>query len=220
MNSQALRACIYVDGLNLFYRALRGTPYRWLDISTLSANFLGPQYEITGLRYFSAPVVGTQGRGSYDRQQQYLNALRSIPNLEIHLGSFMTHVKRCRLQDPLPDGTTHVRILQQEEKGTDVNLASYLLHDAWQDKYDAALIYSQDTDLLEPLRLVRRDLGKSIGVVVLDGKRPGKLAQSGNFQHHITTARLAAAQFPYKVSFGRKGKIATCPIEWREHPVS
>lgn len=101
-----------------------------------------------------------------------------------------------------------------EEKGSDVNLATHLLHDAWAGRYDAALVFSQDTDLLEPLRLARHELGKRVEVVVLDGRKPGKLALSGSYQHHLTPARLAAAQFPDSVPFGKRGKIAQKPAEW------
>jgi hypothetical protein len=27
-----MRVRVYVDGFNLYYRALRGTPYKWLDL--------------------------------------------------------------------------------------------------------------------------------------------------------------------------------------------
>lgn len=35
-----MRTAVYVDGFNLFYRALRGTPYRWLDLLALSQRML------------------------------------------------------------------------------------------------------------------------------------------------------------------------------------
>jgi hypothetical protein len=27
-----VRTSIYIDGFNLYYRALKGTPYKWLDV--------------------------------------------------------------------------------------------------------------------------------------------------------------------------------------------
>jgi len=31
---------VYVDGFNLYYGALKGTPYKWLDIHALSRRLL------------------------------------------------------------------------------------------------------------------------------------------------------------------------------------
>ena len=76
------------------------------------------------------------------------------------------------------------------------------------------LVLSQDTDLNEPVRIVRDEIKKSIGVIILDGKALGKLASFGSFVRHITPADLAAAQFPDRVPFGNRGKATERPIEW------
>jgi len=214
MTHTPLRTFVYVDGFNLYYRALKGTPYRWLDLEALSNSLLGVPHVLEKVRYFTAPVSGKQDRNTYARQQKYLNALRANPKVEIHLGSFLASIKYRQLEVPLTDGTTHVRVHHMEEKGSDVNLASYLIHDAWAGRFDVALVYSQDTDLLEPIRIVKEELHKPVGIVVLDGRKPGKLAQTASFQRHLTPGRLAASQLPSSVSFGNKGKTADCPAEW------
>lgn len=166
------------------------------------------------LRYFTAPVSGKGSQATYIRQQTYLRALSTFPEISIHLGSFLTSTKTRQLVPPLADGTTHVKIVHTEEKGSDVNLATYLVHDAWRNLFDVALIYSQDTDLLEPLRIVKDELGRFVEVVVLDGRQPGKLAATGSYQHHLTPSRLAAAQLPDVLSVGRRGKTVQRPVEW------
>lgn len=108
-----------------------------------------------------------------------------------------------------------VQIYNTEKKGSDVNLATYLIHDAWRNLFDVAVVLSQDTDLVEPVRIVRHEIKKDIGVVCLDGAKPGKLASHGSFIRHITRSRLAAAQFPETIKFGTKGKSVTRPVEWR-----
>lgn len=108
-----------------------------------------------------------------------------------------------------------MEIFNTEEKGSDVNLATYLIHDAWRDLFDVAVVLSQDTDLVEPVRIVRDEIRKDIGVVCLDGFKPGKLATYGSFVRQITPSRLAAAQFPETIPFGRKGKSVTRPVEWK-----
>jgi hypothetical protein len=107
-----------------------------------------------------------------------------------------------------------VEVHDTEEKGSDVNLASYLLNDAWRGKFDVALVVSQDTDLCEPMRMVCHDLKKTIGLVWLDGKQPGnRLLRVSSFVRHITPARLAASQFPIRV-MGRHGRPIDRPATW------
>ncbi len=96
-----------------------------------------------------------------------------------------------------------------------MNLATYLVHDAWRGLFDVAVVLSQDTDLNKPVRIVRDEIGKSVGTFILDGKAPGKLSTFGSFTRHITHADLAAAQFPDKVSFGTRGKVVERPAEWK-----
>ena len=83
---------------------------------------------------------------------------------------------------PKPGSTSRfVEIHDTEEKGSDVNLAVHLLNDGWHGRYDVALVLSQDTDLIEPLRIASQELGKTIG---LDG-----LTEEG--QMRILSQRLA-----------------------------
>ncbi len=209
-----LRTYVYVDGFNLYYHALRHTKFKWLNLQALAASLLGPENEISHIRYFTAPVSGQRDPGQPIRQQRYLQALQSLPSISIHQGNFLVSKKVRPLVNPVPDGPTHTMIWNSEEKGSDVNLATYLIHDAWRGLFDVALVLSQDTDLIEPVRIVRDEIKKPVGVVVLDGKAAGKLTTFGSFARQITPSRLAAAQFPENVPFGIKGKSAQRPSEW------
>lgn len=64
------------------------------------------------------------------RQQIYLLALRTLPNLDIILGHYLTHAVMMPLANPAPGQSRYVRVLKSEEKGSDVNLATHLVHDA------------------------------------------------------------------------------------------
>ena len=46
--------------------------------------------------------------------------------------------------------------------GSDVNLATYLLLDGFQNEYDVAAVVTNDSDLVEPVRVVRDELKKAI----------------------------------------------------------
>jgi hypothetical protein len=208
------RTYVYIDGFNLYYRALRKTKFKWLNLEALARSLVGSDNDIQKIRYFTAPVSGKFDAGVPIRQQRYLQALSTLPLVTIHHGNFLTKPKMRPLVDPPPEGPTHVEIWNTEEKGSDVNMATYMIHDAWRDLFDVAVVLSQDTDLNEPVRIVRDEIGKSIGVIILDGKAPGKLSTCGSFIRHITQADLAAAQFPKTIPFGKKGKTVTRPEEW------
>lgn len=208
-----LRTYVYVDGFNLYYRALRYTSYKWLNIQTLCEGLLSEENRIDQLRYFTARVSGKADPGQPLRQQMYLRALQTLPSCTIHYGSFLTRIAVRPLAEPSPDGPTHVRILKSEEKGSDVNLATHLLNDAWKDAYDVALVLSQDSDLLEPLRIVKEERKKVIGLVCFDQRTPG-LAKYSSFIRHITPERLAAAQFPDSIPTGRPGRVLLRPKGW------
>ena len=49
------RAIIYVDGFNLYYGSLKGTPYRWLDLHRLATLML-PEQDVAAVKYFTAIV--------------------------------------------------------------------------------------------------------------------------------------------------------------------
>ncbi len=61
------------------------------------------------------------------RQQTYIRALETIPNLTVHCGHRLESVKRMPLAIPPASGPRTVEVIGTEEKGSDVNLATYLL---------------------------------------------------------------------------------------------
>lgn len=71
------RTNVYVDGFNLYYGAVKGTAYRWLDLRKLSQGLLKPEHEINRIRYFTARIAAsTSDPTAPDRQATYLRALQ------------------------------------------------------------------------------------------------------------------------------------------------
>lgn len=209
-----MRVRVYVDGFNLYYRALKRTPYKWLNILSLARDLLEPDDTIDMVRYFTARISPRAGNVDAPKHQQmYLSALHSVPEMEVHYGRFLACEKWRPIAHPNWKHDVIVQVRDSEEKGSDVNLAVHMLNDAYEDCYDAALLMSQDTDLCEPMRMVRAR-GKILGLVCLDGREPNKrLKAHASFIRHVTDARLAAAQFPD--TFGAAGgKVITKPPEW------
>ena len=89
-----MRTNVYIDGFNLYYRAIKGTQYRWLDLGKLSRLLL-PRHEIKRIRYFTARVTNRPSDPTQaQRQQMYLRSLAIIPNLTLHDGHFIEKKKR------------------------------------------------------------------------------------------------------------------------------
>jgi len=51
---------VYVDGFNLYYGCLKGTPYKWLDLGALCQALLPPRTRIS--RCARAPTSGRSRR--------------------------------------------------------------------------------------------------------------------------------------------------------------
>ena len=157
-----VRVNIYIDGFNLYYGAVKGTPYRWLNLAEL-CRLLLPRDEIVQIKYFTALVnPRPSDPDQRSRQETFLRALSTIPNLSIIYGFFLTHEVTMPLARP---GKGYVRVIKTEEKGSDVNLATHLLIDGVDDSYELAVVLSNDSDLLEPIRVVTQRLGKPVGIL-------------------------------------------------------
>jgi hypothetical protein len=197
------RTAIYVDGFNLYYRALKGTAFKWLDLNVLCRDALRPSNDITRIRYFTAMVSGKRDPAMPQRQQTYLRALRTIPHLSIHTGRFLVMQKWAALHEPPPylfrPTPATVSIVKTEEKGSDVSLATWLVRDGFKDEFDVAVVLSNDTDLVEPIRMVVEEVGKPVGLLCPTKAPARSLAKVATFCRFLTTGRLAAAQFPDRI---------------------
>ena len=207
-----LQAYVYVDGFNLYYRGLRGTKHKWLDVKRLAEELLGPTDHVAAIRYFTADVSPRSGDTDAPlRQQSYLRALRTVPEVTIHKGRFLPKTKMRPL---VSNPARYVEIHDTEEKGSDVNLASHLLNDAFNQRFEVALVISQDSDLCEPMRMVSKELGRVLGIGWLEANEPGKrYKQVSSFIRHATPAMMSRCQFPDPV-IGRGGALIAKPAAW------
>ena len=191
-----MKTYVYIDAFNLYFGCVKGTLYKWLDLSKLCGILL-PRHRIEGIKYFTAHVKSLPNSPDAPaRQQIYLRALRTLRNLEIIYGHFLSHHVRMPLANPGLGQPKTVEVIKTEEKGSDVNLAIHLLHDAYQNRYEGAVIVSGDSDLLAAVQIVKNELGKPVGVLNPQ-KRPSRmLEQHATFYKHIRPGVLAASQFP------------------------
>lgn len=209
-----MTAIVYVDGFNLYYGALKGTQYKWLDLPKL-CRLLLPNENVVKVRYFTARVKSEPANPDVAaRQDAYLRALGSCPDVSIHYGTFMRSTTRMRLANPPATGAQTVEVLKTEEKGSDVNLGSYVLLDAFRGDCDLAVMLGNDSDLVTPLRMVKEEFGTRIGLINPHPRDASRaLQQIGvSFIKPVRKGVLASSQFPPKVRVGR-GVVAR-PASW------
>lgn len=205
---QRPRTCVYIDGFNLYYGALRKTSFRWLDLDAF-CRLLLPKNDIRKIKYFTARVTARPGKpDTAVRQQTYLRALGTLANVEVYFGHYLSHARRLPLAAPgggvLRDASGKVLfadVLREEEKGSDVNLAAHLIHDAHCGEFDVGVVITNDSDLATPIELVTRDLGLPVGVVNPHAPNPGarqskQLLRVASFLKEVRPGGLRKTQFP------------------------
>lgn len=208
------KTIVYVDGFNLYYRALKKGPHKWLNLEVLFKRLL-PKNDVIKIKYYTANVSAHIDPQAPLRQQVYLDALNTLPTVEIVKGSFMTSEKFFPLvmngsgsPEFRPESTSCsvvptpvvVKVRKCEEKGSDVNLATHLVFDACQGAFDVAAVVSNDTDLVEPIRILRERLGLPVGLVCPTANPHDGLRQYASFIRRIREADLKASQFPDPIS--------------------
>lgn len=185
---------VYIDGFNLYYGSLKNTPYKWLNLLTMS-QLLFPRDEINKVKYFTARVSARpHDPDQPNRQQTFFRALLTEPNIEIIEGRFLTKPTSMPLANSKPQ--KFVQVIKTEEKGSDVNLAVHLLHDGYNKDYEMAVMVTNDSDLLEPMRIVQQELRMPVGVVNPQPHPSFHLKQQATFMKTLRKGVLGASQFP------------------------
>ena len=183
--------CAYVDGFNLYKGVLERRPdLKWLNLVSL-AQELRPRLRLKHLYYFTAPLKERfPGDESPQMQEKYLRVL-SNQGISVIRGKFRKSTTWLRVSSTLrtkvisPTVPGHFGLTQRafnfsakvadpdlpkaqvwkmEEKGSDVNLASYLLRDAYSGLKNA-LVISGDSDLVTPV-LFSVEAGVDVRVAV------------------------------------------------------
>lgn len=222
------RARVYVDGYNFYYGVVRGTTFKWLDLEALFSRLL-PELEVERILYFTARVrPAPWDPTAHIRQGHYLAALRTLPSVEIIEGTFSRSFPALHMLNPRNLAPAAERdwsyptvfVWKNEEKGSDVSLGARLVFDGCRGAYDVAVIVTNDSDLLEPVRLVTRELGLPVYAVLPATDRTKKQRRKSVFEGratsvpvtHISWSTLRKCQFPDVIKTA-SGEIRK-PGEW------
>lgn len=208
-----MRTMVYVDGFNMYYGCLRKTPYKWLDLCALFDRTIPPNHTLAKVKYFTARVSSLPNDPDAPlRQNVYLRALEAHcgKRIEIIEGRFQVKNKWAPLAKP-PNQV--VEVINTEEKGSDVNLAVELVHDAWNNLFDCAVVVSNDADLERALKIAKQIKKKRLILMTPGGpvRKPlTSLTRWAHKQKNIDSADLAASQLPLAIP----GTTLTKPSNW------
>lgn len=139
-------------------------------------------------KYFTSRTKKPEDK--YRRQNVFLEALETLENFEIFYGHYLSKPRFCR--------RCNTRDWIAKEKMTDVNIATELLCDAYEDKYDSALLITGDSDLVAPVKKVIT-LGKRVVVAFPPNRFSFDLASACTHNMVIGRANLRKSMLPDEV---------------------
>jgi hypothetical protein len=232
---------VYIDALNLYYGALKGTPDKWLDVEAFVRRLL-PHDQIIQIRYFTANVKPLyQGDRVHERQAAYLRALKSNPLIDVVSGHFRSdlrwrplaeqeehardlfrpHLRPLRLVQLLlndaarrrTESRTSARVIIREEKGSDVSLGVTLVYDALTGASARAVVISNDADLQLAIKLV---VGHGVPVSIVNphrGPTNGRLLREASSEIPLRRSIFGQCQLPPTVQTSN-GKQVHKPRQW------
>ena len=185
---------------------LRGAPCR--------CRFHGPQ-----IHYFIAYVHRSERDPEQNiRQELYLRAIASTPGVELHFGKHIPVTRTGMLITPSPSAIGWppkdlVTVSTFKEKGSDVNLAVRLVDDAWSGEVERAIVVSNDTDLIDAIRVARRHI--RVDVVSPQGTLAKELKKAAAYAWSLDPGILQECRMPIP-KIGRDGAELYPPASWMQ----
>ena len=83
------KAIVYIDGYNLYFGLLKGTPWKWLDLRRFAEALVAGRFEIIEVRYFTAPIkTHPVDLAATERQNAYVQALLTLLGVKVVQGIY------------------------------------------------------------------------------------------------------------------------------------
>lgn len=188
-----MRIVAYVDGFSVYYACYRGPTkaayahLKWLDYRTLCEAMFADD-DVVLVRLFTAIA----------------------PNPPADPGQAMRHDTYLRPPAGVAPAQT---VFVYQEKQSDVSLASHLLVDASDGRFDRAVLFTNDTDFLEPIKLVRARFGLEVIVVSPDVTISKELKKAASAGWVLDRGLLFTCQLPDQL-IDSAGRIIHKPVQW------
>jgi len=237
------RAIVYIDGFNLYFGLKSSlTPktestaiasiqkisptvpknkYRltkhsyWLDLQKLAERIVQNRH-LVGVKYFTARIKGDPQK--QDRQNAFLDAIHwHCDKVQTFEGRYLLREMICRKCHQVSNDMACPRCKtlnrMPEEKKSDVNIATQMLKDAYENLFDTAYLISADSDLVPPVEVIRSMTPSKRVIVVFPPNRFSlELKNAASTQLFISGSIIRQSRLPDEVQ-KPNGKI-TIPAEW------
>lgn len=161
-NKKNERVVVYIDGFNLYFgmRDAGFDKFRWLNVKLLVHHLLQMNQTLISIKYFTSRVSNHPEKQK--RQSTYIDALESM-GIEVFYGNYQDGSAECKK-------CGHIW-RTAKEKMTDVNIATTMLVDGFNDQYDMAMLISGDSDLVPPIKAVHANFKTKRVLVAFPPKR-------------------------------------------------
>lgn len=205
MQGRKERVVAYIDGFNLYF-GLKESGFqncKWLDLRKLISGILKSNQELKEIHYFTSRQ--NNGISKQKNQSIYIEALES-KDINIIYGQFQESLFECH-----HCGRTWNLY---KEKLTDVNIASNMILDAYEDKYDTAILISGDSDLTPPIIKIHEKFKAKKVIVIFPPKRNNQsLSNCAKGSFTLGRKKLVDAQFEPLV-LSKNGYWLCKPDHW------
>lgn len=201
------RVITYIDGFNVYFglKSSGWQRYYWLNLQLLSINLLKPNQQLIYTKYFTSRIANPADKRI--RQNTFLEALATLPDFSITYGKYQHNRRTC-------PKCGNIEIIPSE-KMTDVNIAVELLGDAYEDKFDTALLISADSDLTTPIEKVRQLFSQKRVISVFPPNRVSKdLEKVATACIHLGRGVIARSLFPPEITKA-DGFVLKRPAKWK-----
>lgn len=199
------RVIVYIDGFNLYFGMQDAgiENSKWLNIKSLIESYLTHNQELIEIKYFTSRITNQPGKQK--RQTTYLEALETS-GVTIIYGLYKAKDIEC-------NNCGHNWSVSNE-KMTDVNIATHLLLDAFEDKYDTAILISGDSDLVPPVKAIHKHFNKkSVSVFFPPNRHNVTVAGAAKGSQIIGKKKIKDHQFSLNIT-KKDGYILTKPESW------
>ncbi|MBI2856705.1 MAG: NYN domain-containing protein [Chloroflexi bacterium] len=189
------RVTVFIDGSNLYHAMRENLGRTDLNFGEFVRKLCGPR-RLFRTYYYNILQEPSQNPEGYREQQEFLDALRKSPYLEVRLGRMKTH-----------QGV-------QVEKGVDIMLATDLLMYGWNDLYDVAVLVSGDGDFAYALQTAK-NMGKHIEVAYFERSVSKDLLEVADFVYSLNRSYFEGLWWGRRPSRRRRGGRAK-PVQQQQ----
>ena len=200
------RTIVYIDGFNLYFGLIdQGWKrFLWLNLVDFSKSIIPKTNKFIKIKYFTSIVKGNEDK--VKRQKLFIRANESLKNISFYYGQYKNKDWKC-------NNCHHINKSPTEKK-TDVNIATHMLIDAFQDNFDTAVLISGDSDLSPPITAITKLFPEKFIIVAFPPKRITiDLKKVASSYINIFKKNFSRNQLPSKIKL-KNGKFIYKPSKW------